>query len=113
MKRGLKIIGISGFLIFLGFFLTKNIFEYQEKVGFYKQLMNEKNTETKRSQKLNREIARNQDVEQIEKNIRQKLNLLKENEIAIILPNISITPTPQPMPTKTNPELWFELLLSK
>jgi phosphopantetheine adenylyltransferase len=104
---------ISSFLIFLGYFLTKNIFEYQEKVSFYKQMMNEKNIETKKTQKLNKEIARNQDVDQIEKNIRQKLNLLKENEIAVILPNISITPTIAPIPPKTNPQLWFELLLSK
>jgi len=45
----------------------------------------------------------------VEKNIRQKLNLLKPNEIAIILPKI--TPTPSPTPIIKNPpyQQWWKL----
>ena len=113
MKKVLKIILISVFLVFLGYFLTQNIFDYQQKINFYQQIMKEKSVETARTQQLNNEIAKNQDINQIERNIRQKLNLLKDKEIAVILPNISITPTPTPQPKKANPQLWFELLLSK
>lgn len=113
MKKTIKIIFLAGFLIFLGYFLTQNIFDYQRKIDFYKQIMQEKDVEVKRTHSLNNELAKNKDIDQIERNIRQKLNLLKEKEIAVILPNISITPTPKPLPTKTNLQLWFELLLSK
>lgn len=95
-----KTIGII-FLIFLFSSLVKNIFNYTNKNQFYQDYKNDYEKENKKNIELKTEIAKKQSVSEVEKTIRNKLNLLKENEVAIILPVPTltiITPTPTPAP---------------
>ncbi len=95
-----KIIGVI-FVIFLFFSLVKNIFNYTSKNQFYQDYKNDYEKENKKNIELKTEIVKKESVAEVEKTIRNKLNLLKENEVAIILPVPTltiITPTPTPAP---------------
>ena len=96
-----KIIGVI-FVIFLFSSLVKNIFNYTSKNQFYQDYKNDYEKENKKNIELKTEVVKKQSVAEVEKTIRNKLNLLKENEVAIILPQptISITiPTLTPAPS--------------
>lgn len=91
------------FLLLLFFLssLTKNLFDYRKKVQFYEEYKNEYEAEKKKNRELKTAILKKSDFSEIEKTIRNKLNLLKPNEIAVILPQptpkpVIITPTPLP-----------------
>jgi|SRR3989339_341005 len=95
-----KIIGVI-FVIFLFSSLIKNVFNYTSKNQFYQDYKNDYEKENKKNIELKTEIVKKQSVAEVEKTIRNKLNLLKENEVAIILPVPTltiITPTPTPVP---------------
>jgi len=80
---------------------------------FYKNYQDEYDKEKKNNQRLQSEIKKSQDYYTVEKNIREKLNLLKPDEIAIILPER--TPTPVTYKKKVLPayQQWIELLTKK
>lgn len=99
-------------LFFLIFYFSINILNYQNKNKFYSDYLKELKKETEKEKQLKNEIVKNKNFETIEKNIREKLNYHKENEITIIMPNITITPTPKTI-QKSNIEQWFELLTQK
>ncbi|QQG44412.1 MAG: septum formation initiator family protein [Candidatus Roizmanbacteria bacterium] len=92
------------FLLFL-FLLTsliKNFFEYKKNYSFYEDYKNDYEKALKQNTSLKTQILKSNDPNQIEKIIRNKLNLLKSNEVAIVLPNptptpVMITPTPIPV----------------
>ncbi|MBI1862692.1 septum formation initiator family protein [Candidatus Microgenomates bacterium] len=87
--------------IFLFFSLTKTIFDYRNTVTFYQGFKNEYEKVHHDHIALQTQILRESDENEIEKTIRNKLNLLKPNEIAIIVPFPSPTPTrlsPTPAP---------------
>lgn len=88
-------------LLFFFFSLTKNLFDHYSKVSFYQSYLNDYEKEKKRNTTLKTQLLKKSDVSEVEKTIRNKLNLLKEDEVAIILPQptptpIIITPTPFP-----------------
>ena len=96
-------------LIFLFSSLLRNLFGYKSKLQFYQQFKQNFDKEKKRNIELKTEVVRKKSLEEIEKTIRNNLNLLKDNEVALILPSptktpISITPTPLP-----NWWQWWEL----
>lgn len=96
-------------LLFLFSSLLTNLFNYKSKLDFYAQFKNNFEKERKRNIELKTEVVRKKSTEEIEKTIRNDLNLLKDNEIALIIPSppvvpISVTPTPQP-----NWRQWWEL----
>ena len=96
-------------LLFLFSSLLRNLFGYKSKLQFYQQFKKNFDKETKRNIELKTEVVRKKSVEEIEKTIRNDLNLLKDNEIALIIPSppkisASITPTPLP-----NWKQWWEL----
>lgn len=96
-----KTIGII-FVIFLLSSLIKNVFNYTSKTQFFQDYKNDYEKENKKNIELKTEIVKKQSVAEVEKTIRNKLNLLKENEVAIILPVPTltiITPTPTPAPS--------------
>lgn len=96
-----KIIGVV-FVIFLFSSLVKNIFNYTNKNQFYQDYKNDYEKENKKNIELKTEIVKKESVAEVEKTIRNKLNLLKENEVAIILPVPTltiITPTPTRAPS--------------
>lgn len=95
-----KIIGIV-FVIFLLSSLVRNIFNYTSKNQFFQDYKNDYEKENKKNIELKTEIVKKQSVSEVEKTIRNDLNMVKENEVAIILPVPTltiITPTPTPAP---------------
>lgn len=81
--------------------LTKNLFDYKNKLDFYEGYQKDYEKENKRNIALKTQLLKKSDPYEIEKTIRNKLNLLKEGEVAIILPQPSPTPviiTPTPLP---------------
>ena len=91
------------FLLLLFFFssLTKNLFDYQSKVSFYESYLQDYEREKKKNTELKTKLLKESDSYEIEKTIRNKLNLLKPDETAIILPQPTPTPiiiTPTPLP---------------
>lgn len=87
--------------LFLVFSLTRNLFEYKKNSSFYESYKNEYDKAKKENTSLKTQIIKNSDPNQVEKTIRNKLNLSKPDEVAVIIPNptpttIAITPTPAP-----------------
>ena len=100
-------------LIFLFSSLLRNLFGYKSKLQFYQQFKQNFDRERKRNIELKTEVVRKKSLEEIEKTIRNNLNLLKDNEVALILPSptktpVSIIPTPLP-----NWRQWWELFFKK
>lgn len=86
---------------FLFFSVTKTFFDYRRNYDFYENYKNEFLQEKKRNTELKTQILKNSDYNEIEKTIRNKLNLLKPNEVAVIIPSPTPTPTifiPTPPP---------------
>ena len=108
----LKKLGIAVFLLFLFFSLTKNIFDYRKTLEFYDSFKKDYEAERKKKISLQTKILKSRDVNEIEKTIRNKLNLLKPGEIAVIIPSPTLTPTPTPSP-KPLFFKWLDWLLQK
>ena len=105
----IKNIVLLFFLIFLFSSLLRNLFGYKSKLQFYQQFKQNFDRERKRNIELKTEVVRKKSLEEIEKTIRNNLNLLKDNEVALILPSppktlSQITPAPLP-----NWKQWWEL----
>lgn len=101
MQLAKKIIGII-FFVFLFSSLVKNIFNYTSKNQFFLDYKNDYEKENKKNIELKTEIIKKESVTEVEKTIRNELNLLKENEVAIIMPVPTltiITPTPTLAPS--------------
>lgn len=99
-------------LLFLGS-LIRNIFSYLDKRNFYSEIEQEYREELDTNKKLKSELKKNSNSYLVEKEIRDQLQLLKPNEKTVILPNITISPTPSPTPIKKPYEEWRDLLLRK
>ena len=98
-------------LLLLFFFssLTKTLFDYRKKVAFYEGYRNQYEKEKKLNTKLKTEILKKSAPAEVEKTIRNKLNLLFSDEVAIILPYPTptiVTPTPTPLP---NWQQWWNV----
>jgi len=102
MRLFKKIIGVA-FIIFLFFSLIRNIFNYTDKNQFFQDYKNDYEKENKTNIELKTEIVKKQSVTEVEKTIRNDLNLLKDNEVAIILPIPTLTII---TPTPTLPPVW-------
>jgi len=106
----LKQIFIFIIFIFLFFSLTKNIFDYKKTIEFYNSFKKDYETEKKRKIILKTQILKSKDPYEIEKIIRNKLGLLRKDEISIIIPNP--TPTLKVKKQKEQPiyRQWVETL---
>jgi cell division protein FtsB len=105
----IKNIVLSFLLFFLFSSLLTNLFGYKSKLQFYQQFKQNFDKEKKRNIEIKTEIVRKKSTEEIEKTIRNNLGLLKDNEVALIIPSppairTSITPTPLP-----NWRQWWDL----
>ena len=65
--------------------------------------------EEKKQIELRTEIVKKKSVDEVEKTIRNKLNLLKENEVAIIIPSPTKSPRITPTPILANWEKWWKV----
>lgn len=98
---------------FLFYSLTKNFFSYKDKLSFYQNLQDEYNKEENKNKKLKSDIQKGTDYYYIERNIREKLNLLQADEISIIIPPITPTPTPTPVIVRKPYQQWMDVLMKK
>lgn len=99
------------FLLILFFLssLTKNLFDYQKKMSFYQTFKNDYEKEKKRNVELQTELRKKNDPNELEKTIRNKLNLQKPDEVVVILKQPTPTPviiTPTPLPNYLQ---WWKL----
>lgn len=105
----------KGFFIFLSVFLiyslVKNILDFAKKTAFYRAYGQEFEEEKEKNKKLKSELMKNQDYYVVEKNIREKLQLLKEDEIDVLITRPSPTPTSIPTPTRSPIKQWYELFV--
>jgi len=101
------------FLIFLiGFLfssLIPNIINYKNRISFYRQTKKEYEIEKKKQIELQTEIVKKKSADEVEKTIRNKLNLLKENEVVLIIPTPTDIPSPTPTPILSNWEKWWRV----
>jgi cell division protein FtsB len=95
--------------IFLFFSLIPNILNFKNRLGLYQEIKKELEEEKKKTIELKTNIAKKKSVSEIEKTIRNKLNLLKENEVMIIIPSPTIIPQPSPTVTLTNWQKWWKV----
>lgn len=109
MLKFLKNALLTILALFLFQSLIRNIFSYKKKLDFYTSYKKQYLDETKRNKKLKSEIVKSKDYAYVEKAIREELNLLKPDEVAVILPKI--TPIPKvATPIQKSPiEQWIEL----
>lgn len=92
-------------LFFLAIFflsaLSKTIFEYRHNYAFYEEYRNDYEYEKKRNIELKTLLVKTKDSYEFEKNVRNKLNLHKENEVVLVIPEPTptvLTPTLTPIP---------------
>ena len=100
-------------VLFLFFSLSKNIFDYQKTLSFYESFKKDYEEEKKSNITLKTEILKNNDPNELEKTIRDKLNLLKSNEIAVIIPKPTPTPTPPKKPVLPAYQQWFMIFFKQ
>ncbi|KKQ26158.1 MAG: hypothetical protein US40_C0003G0010 [Candidatus Roizmanbacteria bacterium GW2011_GWC2_37_13] len=96
-------------IIFLFSSLAPNVFNYRNKLTFYQQTKKDLEEEEKRSIELKTEIVKKKSADEVEKTIRNKLNLLKKNEIALIVPSPSLFPKVTPTPVLANWQMWWQV----
>jgi len=100
-------------VIFLLFLLTKNFFRYLKNYQFYQNYQENFEKEKKKNTELKTTLLKKNSFYEIEKTIRNKLNLSRPGEVAIIVPSPAITPPP---PTPTLPPVyqqWLNLFLKQ
>ncbi len=96
-------------VVFLSYSLIKNVMDYRRNLQFHQNYRDAYLKENKTNITLKTQLLKNNSLVQLEKTIRNKLNLLQPNEVAII-PNFptptppAITPTPLP-----NYQQWWQL----
>lgn len=87
--------------LFLLFSLTKNIFDYQKKYQFYQKFKDAYEVEKQKNNQLKTQLRKKSDVSEIERTIRDKLNLTRQGEEIIMINHPTPTPTvltPTPAP---------------
>jgi len=108
----LKKLPLLIFILFIFVSLVKNLLNYREKLKFYDDYKNAYEKEYKKSLSLKTEYLKKTDQYEIEKTIRNKLNMVKDNEVSVMLPEITPSPivlTPTPLP---NWQQWKNLFFS-
>ena len=99
------------FVLFLFTSLVRNVFDYRDKLQFFQEYKNAYDKEIKENTTLKTEVLKKTSQTELEKTIRNKLNLLKPNEVAIMLPSptpIPYIPTPTPLPNWIQ---WWKLFV--
>jgi cell division protein FtsB len=105
------------FILLLGLFLLSSLIksysEYRKNVSFYNKYQADYQKELQNNTHLKTQIVKATDSAEVEKTIRNKLNLLKENEVAIIVPTpTSVPTTPTPAPQAVYKQ-WLNLFLKE
>jgi len=99
-------------LILISSFI-KNFINFQEGKKFFEQYKKKYEEEKKKNTQLKTQILKQTNVYEIEKKIRNELNLLQPDEITILLPKIKNIPPPTPTPVLPNWKKWLNLYQGK
>ncbi len=109
----MKKIAVIFVIVFLFYSLVKNTLDYRRNLQFYQNYRDNYLKENKTNITLKTELLKNNSLMELEKTIRNKLNLLRPNEVAII----SNLPTPTPAPLTPTPlphyQQWWSLFTQK
>jgi len=96
-------------LIFLVVSLIRNVGDYYKNTSFYDETKHNLITAKEINKSLGIQKQSNLSDFEIEKNLRNKQSLVRENEYMIIIPSPSPTPTPYIGPTKAPYRQWMSL----
>ncbi len=96
-------------LLFLVISLIRNTADYQRNLSFYDQTKDnfEKSLLENKEMKVQKQAGSS--PFEVEKSLRNKQNLLRQNEIIIIIPSPSPFPTPFVRPTEYPLRQWMRL----
>lgn len=100
------------FAIFFIYSLFPNILNYKNKLDFYNQIKKDYEKEVKKNIELKTRIAKQKSTDEIEKNIRNNLNLTRENEVIVIMPSPKFIPSPTPTLILKNWQKWKEVFFN-
>lgn len=95
--------------VFLVFSLFKNISEFQKNQAFYRSYKQEYEKERDANVRLKTQKLQKSSLREVEKTIRNKLNLLRPHEIALIIPPPSPTPSPAVTPVLPVWQQWQDV----
>ncbi|MGB9883502.1 MAG: septum formation initiator family protein [Microgenomates group bacterium] len=96
-------------LFFLISSLLPNILNYKDKISFFNKIKTDYEKELKKNLQLKTEIAKKKSALEVEKTIRNQLNLSKEKEVVVIIPSPTIFPTPTPTVILKNWQKWLKV----
>jgi len=99
--------------VFLSLSLVRAVRRWSDRREIIENAQQKLDIEKKENEALTREFAKTQTPEFIEKQAREKLNMAKEGETVVILPQIipMVSPTPTPVDTSANWEKWLKVFL--
>lgn len=100
-------------VIFLSSSLIRNILDYRKKMDFYNQFKEDVAAEQKRQLGLKTQILKKTDKTELEKTIRNKLNLAQKDEVVVILPQPTAVPTPIKSAPLPNWQAWWQIFFKK
>jgi len=91
----------------------KNIINYQNAQKFYRRYKENFEKEKKKNQMLKTQILKKTSLFEVEKIIRNQLNLIKPDEVLVIIPRPTLYPSPTPTPVLSNWQKWFKVYQGK
>jgi len=100
-------------LIFLAYSLIKNAFDYHRNIQFYQNYKDAYLKEYKANITLKTQLLKENSSTELEKTIRNKLNLLRPGEIAVIPPDPAVTVTPPTLTPVPNYQQWWNFFFQK
>ncbi len=96
-------------LFFLVVSLIRNVIDYQRNISFYDQTKTNFEKATTENKELKLRKQESSSPFEVEKNLRNKQNLLRNNEIIVIIPSPSPRPTPNIRPPEPPYKQWMRL----
>lgn len=96
-------------LLFLIISLFRNVFDYARNLSFYDQTKTNFDKAVMKNKELRIHKQEDSSPFEIEKNLRNKQNLLRKNEVIVIIPSPSPFPTPLIRPTEFPYRQWMRL----
>jgi len=105
------------FLIIIFFLLfsssIKNLINYQNAQKFYQKYKENFEKEKKKNQMLKTQLLKKTSLFEVEKIIRNQLNLLQPDEVVVLIPTPTIFLTPTPTLSLPNWKKWLYLYQGK
>lgn len=99
-------------LLFLATSFIRNALDLKRNYPVYQDSKNKYEETKQKNAQLKTQIVKQKSLSEVEKTIRNKLNLSKEGELVVIIPLPSPTPTPLILPTIPVYRQWINLFFS-